>query len=202
MLWSLGAAFATVSCAIAGVPSPSADSTDTTSTPTSIRQTDDHGKELPFTTKFPDRWSANNDGTTYEPCTSLTDTELSALGVDPTTVKDVALANHQTARGCIWSYRGRWMGGVSHFTGDKPTFEEEKKDRSWYEKSYDITIDGRLVLVDYWDSSRCITTVEVEHASVSTIVTRLWNPPPESELCNLAIEFTKLTLPKMPPPAP
>jgi hypothetical protein len=173
-----------------------------TSTPAPIRQTDDRGKPLPFTTRFPDRWSANNNGTSYEPCTALNDAELTSLGLNPTTVRDVALANHQTARGCIWKYFGKSMGGISQSTGNRPTFEYELTDREWYIRSYTTTIGGRLAIVNYWKQFSCFTIVKVENARVTTTANRVLTPTPEAELCNLAIEFTKLTIPKMPPPAP
>ncbi|QHN25807.1 DUF3558 domain-containing protein [Gordonia pseudamarae] len=192
-------------CATPGEPIPTSEpatSEPVTSTPAPIRQTDDRGKPLPFTTRFPDRWSANNNGTSYEPCTALNDAELTSLGLNPTTVRDVALANHQTARGCIWKYFGKSMGGISQSTGNRPTFEYELTDREWYIRSYTTTIGGRLAIVNYWKQFSCFTIVKVENARVTTTANRVLTPTPEAELCNLAIEFTKLTIPKMPPPAP
>ena len=61
-----------------------------------IRQIDDFGRRLPFTTKFPNRWSRNNDGTTYEPCTTLSLAALQSLHLDPATAKDAAVADGQT----------------------------------------------------------------------------------------------------------
>ena len=192
-------------CSTPGEPIPTSDpatSEPVTSTPAPIRQTDDRGKPLPFTTRFPNRWSANNNGTSYEPCTALNDAELTSLGLNPTTVRDVALANHQTARGCIWKYFGKSMGGISQSTGNRPTFEYELTDREWYIRSYTTTIGGRLAIVNYWKQFSCFTIVKVENARVTTTANRVLTPTPEAELCNLAIEFTKLTIPKMPPPAP
>ncbi|MBD0020326.1 DUF3558 domain-containing protein [Gordonia pseudamarae] len=192
-------------CSTPGEPIPTSDpatSRPVTSTPAPIRQTDDRGKPLPFTTRFPNRWSANNNGTSYEPCTALNDAELTSLGLDPTTVEDAALANHQTARGCIWKYFGKFMGGISQSTGNRPTFEYELTDTEWYIRSYTTTIGGRLMIVNYWNWASCFTIVKVENARVTTSVTRSLTQTPEAELCNLAIEFTKLTIPKMPPPAP
>ncbi|MFZ2242569.1 MAG: DUF3558 family protein [Gordonia amarae] len=206
LTWTIFIAPIAASCSVAGVPAPSLHSPTPTTNPirndsAPIRQTDDLGTRLPFTTTFPDRWSTKNDGTTYEPCTALTDAELSSVGIDPATAQDVALANYQTARGCVWLYHGQTMGRVSHFTGDKPTFNEQRKNRESYILSYDTMIEGRQALVDA-RHSMCTITVESEDAPVSTLVTRTWRPPPIAELCAQAIAFTKLTIPKMPPPAP
>ena len=53
------------------VPLPSSASETHASVEPQIRQTDSMGRPLPFVTLFPNRWSGNNDGTPYEPCTSL-----------------------------------------------------------------------------------------------------------------------------------
>ena len=101
----------------------------------------------------------------------------------------------------MWDYAGHAQGGVDQATGNKPTFEENILDRNWYTLSYDLTIAGRLVLVDSRDRFTCMTTVKSAHSPVHTIVTRTSDPPPVTELCRKAIEFTTLTIPKMPPPA-
>ncbi|WP_246222042.1 DUF3558 domain-containing protein [Gordonia pseudamarae] len=193
---SLGAA--ATACSVTGEANPAPAGPTTTA---SIRQIDDSGKRLPFDNRFPDRWSTNNNGTTYEPCTALTDDELAAVGIDPGSVIDVAMANGQTARGCRWEYRDVKLSGVTQATGNKPTFEQQMQDREWYATSYDIVIDGRPVMVDARARYTCMTTVKSGRAPVSTLVSRISDTPP-SELCAQAIEFTTLTIPKMEPPAP
>ncbi|WP_306302445.1 DUF3558 family protein [Gordonia amarae] len=187
------------SCAVSGDPSPAV--TDSAPTAT-IRQTDSTGKKLPFTTRFPDRWSANNDGTAYEPCTALSDTELLASGLDPKSVSDAAMANHQTARGCSWRHSGIRLSSIGQITGNKPTFEERMKLRSNFKTWWDLTIGGRLVMVDPDSAASCTVTVKSGRSPVSTIVTRTWNAPPTKELCAIAIDFTRRTIPKMEPSAP
>jgi hypothetical protein len=93
------------------------------------------------------------------------------------------------------------MGGVSHLTGDSPSFDVQQKDREWYVLSYDTTIGGRTALIDARDFS-CMATARAENATVSAIATRIRKPPPASELCAMAIEFMKRAVPRMPPPAP
>lgn len=167
-----------------------------------IRQNDDSGNRLPFTTTFPERWSRNNNGTKYEPCTALTDAELVDAGLDPHSVSDIALANRQTARGCQWEYANLRNSGLSQATGNAPTFESRMTDRDWYKISWDITIDGHLVMVDSSDVYMCSTTVKSGHSPVVTIADRIGDLISMSELCDYAIDFTRRTIPKMEQPAP
>ena len=130
------------------------------------------------------------------------DAELEDAGLDPNSASDIALANRQTVRGCLWQYASLRNSNLSQGTGDAPTFEERMTDRDWYKTSWDIRIDGRLVMVDSIGRYSCSTTVKSGHASVVTIVGRTGDPIPMSELCNYAIDFTRRTIPKMEPPAP
>ncbi|MFZ2238915.1 MAG: DUF3558 domain-containing protein [Gordonia amarae] len=194
--------FTSTACTVGGEPTPVATELEpkkTTSKP--IRQTDDNGRNLPFSTPFPNRWSRNNNGTKYEPCTALTDAELVDAGLDPRSVSDIALADGQTARGCQWDHADSKQSGISQGTGDAPTFEEQMADRDWYKRSWDIRVYGRLVMVDYSDIYTCATTVKSGRSPVSTIVVRITDAPPMSELCDIAIDFTRRTIPKMEPPA-
>ena len=186
------------SCAVSGEPSPAVTASTTVE---AIRQTDSKGIKLPFTTQFPDRWSANNDGTVYEPCTALSDTELGAAGLDPASVADAAIANHQTARGCSWKHAGIRLSSIGQITGNKPTFEERMKLRSNSNTRWNLTINGRVVMVDSNSAASCTVTVKSGRSPVSTIITRTWNPPPSKELCEIAIDFARRTIPKMEPPA-
>jgi len=174
----------------------------TVENPTAIRQADDQGRKLPFKTLFPNRWSKNNNGTSYEPCTALTNDDLASVGVDPSSAEDVALADHQTARGCLWRYVGNNMGRISQATGNRPSFEENIRDRGWYKISYNLTVGDRLVLVNSRDRFTCMTTVKSAHSPVHTTVIQTSHPPETSKLCARAISFTKLTIPEMPLPIP
>ncbi|MCB1295305.1 MAG: DUF3558 family protein [Gordonia sp.] len=187
-------------CSVDGSPTATVDSR--VGVPgSSIRQTDARGVALPFVTPFPDRWSTNNDGTTYEPCTALTDAELGDAGLDPATAMDVAVANHQTARGCIWYFHGGPDAGLlSHATGNRPTFEQDMKDRGWYEVSYDISIKGRLVLVDSRDTTDCMATVKSGKSPVIVGTSKLFKPIGREAVCQRAIDFMKRVIDRMPPP--
>ncbi len=77
----------------------------------------------------------------------------------------------------MWDYAGHAQGGVDQATGNKPTFEENILDRKWYSLSYDLTIAGRLVLVNSRDRFTCMTTVKSAHSPVHTAVTRTSHPP-------------------------
>ncbi|GAB07386.1 hypothetical protein GOAMR_64_00690 [Gordonia amarae NBRC 15530] len=57
-------------------------------------------------------------------------------------------------------------------------------------------------MVDSDDRYSCTTTVKSGWATVTTLVTRTWNPPPIKELCAIAIDFTRRPIPKMEAPAP
>ena len=132
----------------------------------------------------------------------MTDAELADAGIDPLSASDIALANRQTARGCKWEYANLRNSGVSQATGNAPTFERMMTDRDWHEKSWDIRINGRLVMIDSTDIYTCSTTVKSGRSPVVTIADRITDTISLTELCNYAIDFTRRTIPKMEPPAP
>ena len=188
-----------IGCSVDGSPTASMRSAVALPAP-SIRQTDSHGVPLPFITTFPDRWSAANSGTTYEPCTALTSSELLAAGIDPSTARDAAVVNHQTLRGCNWFYAGgQESGSLSHFTGNTPTFEQDMEDRSRFEVTYDITLAGRHVMVDSADSVACETTVKSGRSPVTVIVSKLFKPIGREAVCKRAIDFMRIVIDRMPP---
>lgn len=165
----------------------------------SIRQTDDAGLPLPFTTVFPNRWSANNDGTSYEPCTAADEALLAAHNVDPTKVEDIAGADGQTARGCRWILthpaHGRLMQHVGNFTGSLDDYKTLHTETDWRQS---LTVNGRTVEVSTDDSSQCTTYLASGTSLVFTTVA-VTNPPSLTEICQLAIDFTRATIDKMPP---
>ncbi|GEE02073.1 hypothetical protein nbrc107696_25190 [Gordonia spumicola] len=70
-----------------------------------IRQVDAVGRTMPFTVTNPDRWNAQNDGVSFEPCTAFTYTQLVEMRVDPRTVVDAsAERRYPNGRGCTWDY--------------------------------------------------------------------------------------------------
>nr|WP_246007667.1 DUF3558 family protein [Gordonia oryzae] len=171
------------------------------STPASIRQVDANGKRLPFDTVFPDRWSNLNDGSSYEPCTALSDGELEALGLDQQSVTDGANANMQTSRGCDWRYRDSSTAVVSQGVGnDLPLEDYKKKYSTAIEWQYDTSMQGRPVAVGYPRfQDACTTAVQSGSAIVTTTAILFINPPPRDQVCAKAIAFTKATIDKMPP---
>lgn len=182
-----------------------ATATATATAPTTVRQLDANGQRLPFTTDFANRWNRANDGTEYEPCTALTDGQLEALGVAPSTVGDSAGTNGQTARGCYWVYAQReseWEWTVTQIVGNSPSLGSDKRRKRssfdiWMD---DIEIEGRTVgLHRLRDGRDCDTYVQSGRAAVTTLVIR-HGPPghPIEEICARAIEFTKATIGKMP----
>ena len=70
--------------------------------PGAARQTDDHGRDLPFRVTNPRRWNDQNDGTTFEPCTGLTEEILRELMIDPSSAEDAETSDAAT-RGCRWT---------------------------------------------------------------------------------------------------
>ncbi|MGC4934045.1 DUF3558 family protein [Gordonia sp. DT30] len=165
-----------------------------------IRQTDSEGRHLPFTTKFPDRWNSSNDGTTYEPCTAVTTAILQEFALDPSSVKDTAIANHQTARGCNWTFADNRFGRLSQFLGNGPTLNEYKVSKApiirWLPN---IQIASRTIAVGARDEDNCSTYLKSGSAVIVTSASIAINPPPIDQLCATAIAFTEATIDKMPP---
>lgn len=165
-----------------------------------VRQNDDAGRRLPFTTRFPRRWSNGNDGTTYEPCTAASSTVLDELSLEPSSVRDAAIADHQTARGCRWSFTIPNYSSLTQIVGNQPPLDIYK---ARYAKSFDwrpeTLIDGRRVVVGSSpDRFDCATFLQSKDAIVITRVSTLDKPPPISEICDKAIAFTRATIDQMP----
>ncbi|WP_161895839.1 DUF3558 family protein [Gordonia spumicola] len=185
----------TTSCTEAGHPEKSS----------GIRQLDDNGARLPFSTSFEHRWSSANDGTPYEPCNGISASQLSTLGIDRTSVRDAAGTDGQTARGCRWtsihnSTEGHWLWNqtVSNSAG----IQEEVRRRSgvddvWLDK---VTIgDRRVALHTYSSGEFCSAYVESRKAIVITAVSHNGATTASvPELCERAIAFTKATIGRMP----
>ncbi|MEN2513029.1 DUF3558 family protein [Gordonia polyisoprenivorans] len=164
-----------------------------------IRQTDSSGTPLPFVTKFKDRWSDLNDGSPYEPCTALTEQELLSIGLAPDSVDDVALADHQTARGCLWRFSNSPTSNLSQDVGNYSSLARYKEEyASTIDWQPDLFIDGRMVAIGIWLGQKsCVTNVQSGTAIVTTSVAVVGAPL--SEKCAKAIAFTKATIDKMPP---
>uniref|UniRef100_UPI003D91BD80 DUF3558 family protein n=1 Tax=Gordonia sp. B7-2 TaxID=3420932 RepID=UPI003D91BD80 len=169
----------------------------------SIRQVDDAGRRLPFMTVFPNRWSSNNDGTQYEPCTSVSDRVLASLGLDPRSVSDAAVADHQTVRGCEWDVLNRRRASASQYVGnlagsgasDLDGYKAIFDDFRWFP---DRMIDGRTVAVFSLGVDHCATITVSGRALVFTDAALDRDDKDVSENCNFALAFTRATINKIP----
>ncbi|WP_414652029.1 MULTISPECIES: DUF3558 family protein [Gordonia] len=184
---------------------PSAEVSPTASTGTApstdtVRQTDAHGRPLPFNTAFPRRWSNGNDGTTYEPCTAATESILIANNLDPSSARDAAAADHQTARGCIWSLSDRRLASLSQFVGNQSDLDTYKQMNAQFVAwRADISMSGRRVAVATTPSiPECATFVRSGDAIVVSDLTISIDAPPIDEICDKAIAFTRATIDQMP----
>ncbi|MGV9827881.1 DUF3558 family protein [Gordonia sp. NPDC003429] len=187
-------------CSAQGTPVAQTAGKMATSSPVTIRQTDDNGRPLPFRTTFPDRWNSGNDGTTYEPCTSVPESTLLEFDLDPQTASDAAAANFQTARGCDWHYSDRPLATLSQFVGNSHSLDVYKKRQSvitqWFP---DQSIAGRRVAVGKFTSpDLCMAVVTSGRSSVITQVTIPLDTPPIADICAKAVDFTRATIDQIP----
>lgn len=166
----------------------------------SIRQTDAQGRALPFTTVFPRRWSNGNDGTTYEPCTSASASILVANNLDPQSARDAAAADHQTARGCVWSLSDREHAALSQYVGNQPDLDTYKQiNAQFLDWRVDMSLIGRRVAVATSKSiPECTTFVRSGEAIVVTNLSVYLDSPPLDEICEKVIAFTRATIDQIP----
>nr|WP_148281284.1 DUF3558 family protein [Gordonia sp. KTR9] len=197
------------SCGVSGTPlagevAASSSMSEPVELNTEIRQTDDRGRALPFENKFPNRWSINNNGTTYEPCTYVSSVTLSRFGLDPDSVEDAALSDFQTARGCRWYYLDDPLSSLSQSVGNlvRPGLGlQGHKDRISiaFDLLPDIVVAGRAVIRGSKGQGSCSVFVRSGDAVVGTSVTRFdIVRPPTAEVCNTAVEFLRATIADIP----
>ena len=194
------AAMLCAGCAVTGVPVATPEpASPSTQTPT-IRQTDNARQRLPFDTQFPDRWSSNNNGTPYEPCTAVSADTLRRFNLDPTTAKDAAVANHQTIRGCDWEFVDTRSDSLVQTVGNGPSLGEYRaKNESAFIFLPDTTVNGRRVLrFAIGESSECSAAVQSGTAQVITTVFVFENEPPRDQLCEIPVNFLRATIDKIP----
>lgn len=166
-----------------------------------IRQTDDAGNRLPFTTVFPDRWSTNNDGTPYEPCTTVTKQVLRQFNLDPQSVNDAAVANHQTIRGCEWNFDDNTDNSLSQTVADGESLPwYRNKNRDSFTFLPDIFIDGRRILRFRITNAgfECTTAVQSGGSQVLTAAFIFKNTPPVDQLCEIPVNFLRATIDRIP----
>lgn len=197
------------SCAVSGTPLAdevpiSSSMSESIEPHTEIRQTDDRGRALPFENKFPNRWSINNNGTTYEPCTYVSNVTLSRFGLNSDSVEDAALSDFQTARGCRWYYFDDPLSSLSQSVGNlvRPDLGlQGHKDRISiaFDLLPDIEVAGRAVIRGSKGQGSCSVFVRSGDAVVGTSVSRFdIVRPPTAEVCNTAVEFLRATIADIP----
>ena len=197
------------SCAVSGTPQAGSSSVyeswpQPSGQVADIRQTDDQGRNLPFTNRFPNRWSINNDGTSYEPCTYVTDATVVRFGLDPRSVEDAASSDFQTARGCRWYYIDDPLSSLSQSVGNLVQPSQGlrgHKDRigNTFELLPDLEIGGRQVVQGSRLPGSCSVFVRSGDAVVGTTVNRFdIVRPPTAEVCNTAVGFLRATIADIP----
>ena len=162
------------------------------------RQTDSRGVPLPFVTEFYDRWNPANSGSTYEPCTALSKSDLLSLGLDPNSVKDAAVVDGQTARGCSWFSVPPTAGDlyVHQTVGNSPSLQAyKKKYKNIAVWRSDLMINGRQVGLEEDVMGGCTTYVQSAGAGVVTGTTSSGNRKLSlDDQCARALEFTRATI--------
>ncbi|MCR5976575.1 DUF3558 domain-containing protein [Gordonia jinghuaiqii] len=191
-------------CSVSGTPASESSRAHHSSSTPLIRQTDDAGRQLPFRTTFPNRWSINNDGTSYEPCTQVSESVVRQFGLDVESVSDVAGSDFQTARGCQWTFANNRLSFLSQSVGNMLSpdgglsahKEEYSPGVTWLP---DIEIVGRHVLLGSMAASDCGAYVTSGTAVVVTSIVRIESNPPRTEdICATAADFLRATMKEIP----
>ncbi|MDH3009373.1 DUF3558 domain-containing protein [Gordonia alkanivorans] len=193
-------------CTTPGSPSAVESSPASTSNPSqpTTRQTDDMGRPLPFETQFPNRWSINNDGTSYEPCTQVPAEVVRRFRLSAESVSDVAASDFQTARGCQWILIDDGRSTISQAVGNMIHPEDGLSGHKQLNSAAsqwlpDIEIDGRRVLVGALNNADCTVYVQSGTAVVATSFLRFGRDrPPINEICKTSEEFLRATIQNIP----
>lgn len=124
------------------------------------------------------------------------------MNLDPESVSDAATANHQTARGCSWDYKGERFASLDQIVGnmngsvvDLPTYKTRNRTWRWFP---DELVAGRIVGVSSLGVDDCATHVESGTALVSTDVSVGSSGTDVSENCRRALAFTRATIDLIP----
>lgn len=190
-------------CSTSGLPTPVSSSSAPVA-PSGIRQVDDEGTRLPFETSFPNRWSINNNGTSYEPCTQVPDDVIARSGFGPETVKDAAASDFQTARGCTWTSSLDGRSSLSQIVGNLldpqdglPGYKQQHSPATtWFP---DRQVLGRRVLVGSTMRGECAVIVQSGDAVVVSSITRVGpGRPVAEEVCTDVAAFVDATIAQIP----
>ncbi|NDZ93274.1 DUF3558 domain-containing protein [Streptomyces sp. SID6673] len=189
------------SCSNSVTGLPAGETINTSSDSKSPRQTDENGVQLPFDNTFSDRWNSSNDGTSYEPCT-VDKRKLTGIGIDASSVRDAAIVDGQSLRGCRWKY-----------LPPKTTFQDiyqavvNSESLEWYKIHNSIgniwlpdrVVDGRSVGTASDKSGGCIAYLQSGAAAVITGASYNLTPSlPVPEICGYVIDMVTATIDKIP----
>lgn len=188
--FSMAALMATIAaCTISGSPGPQREPSAS-----------DHRLASNHPGAFPHRLNPGNNGTPYEPCIEANRRAVDALGWDWSTRHDAATVDKQSARGCDWLDKSQGsIWGLSQIVGNSPSLDAYRRFNHLFGWLPDEVIAGRRVGVFTMGPGTCVARVQSGRAGVNTIVDYSRpNPPPISEICARAIDFTRATIARMP----
>lgn len=175
--------------------------TDVAGEPTSaLKSPRTSPKPLPFSPTIKNRTNERTDGTTFEPCSAYTATELIALDIDPASISDAARIDGANYRGCHWQsigYTSRVGFRYSQIVGNQGTLDEYKRKYRNLPWQPDRTIQGRRVAIvaeiDY-----CFTVFASELALVISRTSGMVPSPGRTVECDKAVAFASLAISKAP----
>ncbi|ADG79521.1 hypothetical protein TPAU25S_00737 [Tsukamurella paurometabola] len=160
-------------------------------------------KPLPFTPTIKNRTNDRTNGTTFEPCSAYTDTELRTLGIDPATISDAAQVDSANYRGCHWQsigYSTATGKGIlySQITGDEKSLDTYKRKYRMLPWQTDRIVNRRSIAVAT-ENDYCLAVFASEAAVVITRAGQPVNPSPGRTVeCEKAIAFASLAITKAP----
>lgn len=185
-------------CSIDGFPITTTDSS-VESSRSSVRQTDARGIALPFVTPFPDRWSTNSDGTSYEPC------RTDRRGADQRRSRPHHRRRHRRREPpdservhLVLPWRTRCRLALTRHR--QPPHVRARRKTVVGTRFRTISIKRRHVLVDSRSATACMTTVKSGKSPVFVRASKLFKPIGREAVCQRAIDFMKRVIDRMPPP--
>ncbi|MDP0398620.1 DUF3558 domain-containing protein [Tsukamurella strandjordii] len=158
-------------------------------------------KPLPFPSTIKNRTNDRNDGTSFEPCTAYTDSELLSLDINPATVEDAATVDSANYRGCHWQstdYSAGGSGGnYSQIVGMKMPLDEYKRYMKTLQWQPDRSVQGRTIAIAA-EFNACTAVFASDKAIVVTRRSSLNPSPGRTVECDRAFAFASLAVSKAP----
>ncbi|HEY9312191.1 DUF3558 family protein [Williamsia sp.] len=155
---------------------------------------------LPFDNRFPNRWNPANDGTSFEPCVAYSDEELTAFGIDPAQIEDVAQVDGQGTRGCSWKMPDGFS--LSQVVTNSESLDVYRQGVSEVDWRSDLLVGDRRVGsfgIQYESSELCSTYVQSFKAGVVTNVMVFDSAEGKAaEPCEFVDSFTRAYIDKIP----